>query len=78
MPDPQDPASYREAILDWSEPGQLGHLEQLALFLATQCKAVGSAASTACSCEGVTTFCPRIVVRLEQLMQALEGWPRDL
>jgi maltooligosyltrehalose trehalohydrolase len=32
MPDPQDPASYRQAILDWSEPARPGHRELLRLY----------------------------------------------
>jgi maltooligosyltrehalose trehalohydrolase len=32
MIDPQDPAAYREAILDWSEVGQPGHAEVLELY----------------------------------------------
>ncbi|HEX4728680.1 MAG TPA: malto-oligosyltrehalose trehalohydrolase [Jatrophihabitans sp.] len=32
MPDPQDPASYRQAILDWSEPARPGHRELLELY----------------------------------------------
>jgi maltooligosyltrehalose trehalohydrolase len=32
MIDPQDPAAYRSAILDWSEPGQGEHAEVLELY----------------------------------------------
>jgi maltooligosyltrehalose trehalohydrolase len=32
MPDPQDPATYHDAVLEWSEASQLGHVEQLALY----------------------------------------------
>jgi maltooligosyltrehalose trehalohydrolase len=32
MPDPQDPESYRQAILDWSEPARPGHRELLRLY----------------------------------------------
>lgn len=32
MIDPQDPAAYREAVLDWSEPAKPGHAELLELY----------------------------------------------
>ena len=32
MPDPQDPASYRQAVLDWAEPARPGHRELLGLY----------------------------------------------
>jgi len=32
MPDPQDPATYSHAVLDWSEPGTGSHAEMLELY----------------------------------------------
>ncbi len=32
MPDPQDPATYHDAVLDWAEASRVGHVEQLALY----------------------------------------------
>ena len=32
MIDPQDPAAFQEAVLDWSELGRPGHREMLALY----------------------------------------------
>ena len=32
MIDPQDPAAYHSAVLDWSEPGAAGHAELLELY----------------------------------------------
>ena len=32
MPDPQQPATYQSAVLDWTEPSRPGHVEMLALY----------------------------------------------